>query len=77
MSETLITLGLKIAIVGVIVLVLDFLPSYLLQFIERKNNWVSETLSLIPNIFFIISVCFVVIGLIIFVIGMVFGLFQS
>lgn len=75
MSEILITLGLKIVIVGIIVLVIDFLPSYLFRFIDRKNNWVFETLSLIPNVFFIISIFILIIGFIIFVVGLVFSIF--
>lgn len=75
MNETLITLGLKIVMVGIIVLVIDFFPSYLFRRIESKNNWVSEILSLVPTVFFIISIFILIIGFIMFVVGIVFSIF--
>lgn len=75
MNETLITLGLKIVMVGIIVLVIDFFPSYLFRFIDRKNNWVFEILSLVPTVFFIISIFILIIGFIMFVVGLVFSIF--
>lgn len=75
MNETLITLGLKIVMVGIIVLVIDFFPSYLFRHIERKNDWVSEILSLVPTVFFIISIFILIIGFIMFVVGIVFSIF--
>lgn len=75
MNETLITLGLKIVLVGIIVLVIDFFPSYLFRRIDRKNNWVFEILSLVPTVFFIISIFILIIGFIMFVVGLVFSIF--
>lgn len=75
MNETLITSGLKIVMVGIIVLVIDFFPSYLFRHIERKNDWVSEILSLVPTVFFIISIFILIIGFIMFVVGIVFSIF--
>lgn len=75
MNETLITLGLKIVIVGIIVLVIDFFPSYLFRHIESKNNCFFEILSLIPTVFFIISIFILIIGFIMFVVGLVFSIF--
>lgn len=75
MNETLITLGLKIVMVGIIVLVIDFFPSYLFRRIDRKNNWVFEILSLVPTVFFIISIFILIIGFIMFVVGLVFSIF--